>query len=107
MDLDEQAQIRRIAAEHDGDDLVVLLGSPNPEAAALAAETVTRGDPTYAGPLAGVSLGLPVYHIFEPEVRAQIEPSVYAEQVGLAEIALDAAAIIAAVREVREAAGRT
>lgn len=104
MDLEEQAEIGRLAAEHAGDDLIVLLGSPSPEAAALAAETVMRGDPTYAGPLAGVSLGLPVYHILEPQIRAQIDPHVYEEQVGLAAFALDAEAIIAAVRAVREGA---
>lgn len=104
MDLEEQAEIRRVVAAHAGDELIVLLGSPSPEAAALAAETVTRGDPTYAGPLAGVPLGLPVYHILEAEIRAQVDPQVYEAQVGLAELALDAEGIIAAVRQVRESA---
>ena len=39
----------------------------------VAAETVTAGDPSYVGPLAGVSLGLQVMHIFEDELKALIE----------------------------------
>ncbi len=47
----------------------MVLGSADPEGAGLYAETVTAGDPTFAGPLAGVSLGLPVYHVFEETSR--------------------------------------
>ena len=38
-----------------------------------AAETVTAGDPTFAGPLTGVQLGLTVYHVCEPEMKAEFE----------------------------------
>jgi glycine reductase len=48
-----------------------------------------HGDPTWAGPLAGVALGLPVYHIIEPEIRAQVDPACYEEHLKLMEIALD------------------
>ena len=47
------------------------------------------GDPTWAGPLAGVALGLPVYHIIEPEIKTQIDPACYKEHLELMEIALD------------------
>jgi len=49
-----------------------------------------NGDPTWVGPLAGVALGLPVYHIMEPEIKAQIDPQVYKEHLELMEIALEA-----------------
>jgi hypothetical protein len=75
------------------DDLVVLLGTPNPESTELFAVTLTEGDPTWAGALAGVRLGLPVFHITEPEIRAQIPADVYDTQVGLAEAVLDVDAI--------------
>ncbi len=77
----------------DRDDVVVLLGTPNPESSELVAITLTEGDPTWAGPLAGVKLGLPVFHVTEAEVRGQIPPDVYEEQVGLAEAVLDGEAI--------------
>ena len=69
--------------------MVVILGSPNSESAELYAETLINGDPSWAGPLAGVALGLPVYHIMEPEVIKQIDPAVYKEHLALMEMALD------------------
>ena len=61
------------------------------------------GDPTWAGSLAGVSLGLPVFHVTEPEIKAQIASDVYEAQVGLAEMVLDAPALAEAARECRAA----
>lgn len=101
MDLDGQESIKR-AAKVFGGDAVVLLGTPDAESSAIYAETVTLGDPTYAGPLAGVPLGLPVYHILEPEIREQIDPATYQEQVGVMEFALDSEAIRLETRRVRE-----
>jgi hypothetical protein len=63
---------------------------------------VTEGDPTYAGPLAGVSLGLRVFHILEATVKASAQPDVYEAQVGLMEGVLEADEIIEAVRKVRD-----
>jgi hypothetical protein len=64
---------------------------------------VTEGDPTWAGPLAGKALRLPVYHMIESEIKASIEESVYESEVGLAEMALvEAEEIVEAIREVRE-----
>ena len=102
MDLEQQARIKQIVETNGGvDNIVVILGSPDAESAAMFAETVALGDPTYAGPLAGVSLKLPVYHVTEPEIKAVVDPQVYAEQVEMMEIALDAAAIAKAVQDVR------
>ena len=41
------------------------------------------------GSLAGVQLGLPVVHILEEDVKEQVDPEVYDEQVGLLEMTLD------------------
>jgi betaine reductase len=62
---------------------------------------VTHGDPTWAGPLAGVALGLPVYHIIEPEIKAQIDPACYEEHLKLMEIALDVDKISQTLTKVR------
>ena len=68
--------------------------------------TVTEGDPTWAGALAGEALGIPVYHIMEPEIKAQIDGSVYESEVGVVELAMeDSEEIVAAVREVRQKNG--
>ncbi len=78
-----------------------MLGTPNAESSKLYGLTVTEGDPSWAGVLAGVRLQLPVYHITEPEIKAQIEPGVYQDEVGLVEMVLDTDEIIEALQQVR------
>ena len=56
MDLENQKRVKDFADQYGPENLVVLLGAAEGEASGLAAETVTAGDPTYAGPLTGVSL---------------------------------------------------
>ena len=103
MDLAHQEAILRVVEEKGKENVMVILGSPNPESAELAAETVVNGDPTFAGPLAGVALGLPVYHILEPEIREAVDREVYRSAVGLMEAVLPAEEIAVAVRRVRTA----
>ena len=93
MDPENQDRIKSLVDEHGADDLVVVLGAADLEALEVAAETVTLGDPAYVGPLAGVQLGLPVVHILEEDVKEQVDPSIYDEQVGLLEMTLDVAQI--------------
>ena len=81
--------------------MIVVLGTPDADSAELYAETVIHGDPSWAGPLAGVSLGLPVFHILEPEIKAQIDPAIYQEHLGLMEIALDVVKISQTLSKVR------
>jgi betaine reductase len=88
--------------QYGKDNLIVILGAPDADSAELYAETVVRGDPSWAGPLAGISLGLPVFHILEPEIKVQIDPSLYKEHLELMDIALDAERISQALNKVRE-----
>ena len=81
---------------------MVLLGMPTPESAELYAMTVTQGDPAWAGALAGVALGLPVYHVMEPELKHIIPADVYEREISFAEYILDVEALNAAVRKVRD-----
>jgi glycine/sarcosine/betaine reductase complex component A len=106
MDLDDQATIQQVVDKVGTEDLVVLLGSPNPESAELYAATVTMGDPTFAGPLAGIPLGLPVFHILEPEVVSQLPSELYAEQLQMAALTLETEPIFEVVQRIRsETAG--
>lgn len=89
MDPENQDRIKSLVDEHGSENLVVVLGAADVEALEVAAETVTLGDPAYVGPLAGVQLGLPVIHILEEDVKEQVDPAVYDEQVGLLEMTLD------------------
>ena len=102
MDLENQKRVKAFAEQYGKDNLVVLLGAAEGEAAGLAAETVTLGDPTFAGPLAGVQLGLNVYHICEPEVKDEINPDVYDEQVSMMEMVLDVDDIVSEMNAIRE-----
>jgi hypothetical protein len=104
MDLSTQETIKRLADEHGRDALVVLLGAPDAESAGIAAETVVLGDPSWAGPLAGAQLGLPVYHVLEDELRDAVPAEVWEEQVGLMVDVLDVPALAEAVREFRDQA---
>jgi betaine reductase len=102
MDLGEQEVIKQAVDENGKEGVVVILGSPSPESAELFAETVVHGDPTWAGPLAGVPLGLPVYHVTEPEIKAAVDPDIYRDQVELMELALDTEAIWSCVADIRQ-----
>jgi len=99
MDLENQARVKALAEKYGKDDLVVVLGGAEAEACGLAAETVSAGDPTFAGPLSGVSLGLKAYHIFE--LKDEVDPKVYEEQIGMMEMVLDVDAIISEVTTYR------
>ena len=91
-----------MAERYKDDGLIVLLGTPNAESSRLYALTVTEGDPSWAGPLAGTALRLPVFHITEAAVKAQIPEQIYQDQVALAELAIELDDIAQAVAEVRK-----
>ncbi len=101
MDLENQKRVKTYAEQYGAENVVVILGASEGEAAGLAAETVTAGDPTYAGPLAGVSLGLAVYHICEPEIKAEIDEAVYEEQISMMEMVLNVDDIVKEMTAIR------
>ena len=101
MDLENQKRVQDFADQYGPENVVVLLGAAEGEGAGLAAETVTNGDPTFAGPLTGVQLGLTVYHICEPEIKAEVDPAVYDEQVGMMEMVLDVDDIVSEMSAIR------
>lgn len=90
-----------MAERYDPADVVVLLGTPNAESSRLYALTVTEGDPSWAGALAGTALGLPVYHVIEAIIKNQVAPEVYEEHVALMEMVLEVGDIADAVQQVR------
>ena len=102
MDLENQAAIKSIADEIGSENLMVVLGMPG-EGLRLAAETLTTGDPSWAGPLAGVSLGLPVFHILEERVRTRVPEDVYADKLLMMEMVLDLEQIESDLADMRAA----
>ena len=102
MVLENQKRVKDFADEYGAENLVVVLGAAEGEAAGLAAETVTAGDPTFAGPLTGVQLGLTTYHVCEPELKKEFDPAVYDEQVGMMEMVLDVDDIVSEMQAIRD-----
>ena len=96
-----QARIMELTEEIGGENLVLLHGAAEADSASIAAETVTVGDPTFAGPLGGVPLGLCVYHILEPVIKAEVEPAVYDAQAAMMEMVLDVERITEEVAKMR------
>lgn len=88
--------------KYGAENIIVLFGAAEAEAAGLAAETVTNGDPTFAGSLAGVQLGLRVYHVVEPEFKEAVDGEVYEEQIGMMEMVLDVDEIVEEMKSMRE-----
>lgn len=107
MDLANQQRIKDAAEKFGADNVIVILGSSDAEGAGIYAETVTAGDPTFAGPLAGVALGLPVYHILEDAVKAEADPSEWENQISMMEMVLDPQALGKAVTEMRTQFGKS
>ena len=102
MDLENQKRVKDLTEEYGAENVVVLLGAAEGEASGIAAETVTAGDPTYAGPLTGVSLGLVVYHVCEDEVKEEFDRDVYDEQVSMMEMVLDVDEIAEEMQAIRD-----
>lgn len=102
MDLQSQEAILRLSETHGPENLLVILGAPDPEAAEIAAETVVLGDPAYAGALAGAQLGLDVYHVLDEEIKRAVPDDVWEAQIGIMADVLDAEELISAVSGMRE-----
>ena len=101
MDLENQKRVKDLTEKYGAENMLVLIGGGEAESAGLAAETVTAGDPTFAGPLAGVPLGLKVYHAVEPEFKESVDEDVYDDQIGMMEMVLEVDDIVEAVSTIR------
>ncbi len=98
--------IKRTAERVGTENLVVVLGTPTADSSKLFAMTVTEGDPTWAGPLAGAGLGVAAYHVMEDEIKSQVDETIYEDEVGLSEMTLENPdEILNAVRAIRKTNG--
>ena len=101
MDLENQNRVKSMTEEFGAENMIVLVGAAEAESAGLAAETVSNGDPTFAGSLAGVPLGLKVYHVVEPEFKNAVSEDIYSEQIEMMEMVLDVDSIVEEMTEIR------
>lgn len=102
MDLENQKRVKALAEQYGKDNIVVILGGADAEASGLIAETVIAGDPAYAGTLTGVQLGLPTFHVLEPEIKQEIDAGVYETNIGMMEMVLNVDEIVKEVSSIRK-----
>ncbi len=69
----------------------------------MATLTLKSGDPSDAGPPAGVALEIPSFHILEPEIMAQVDPALAERELVLAAMAMDVPQVIAPLQAIRAA----
>lgn len=103
MDLESQGRIRQVVEQAGAKDIVAVLGATSPTALEMMATTLKTGDPSWAGSLAGVALGIPSFHILEEEITRQIPPEVYERELALSALATDVDSLAAPLRALREA----
>ena len=89
MNFENQGVIKRLADQYGPENLTVVLGNGEANGVEVFAETVTQGDPSYAGPLAGVALRIPVYHVLEEDVMAQVPEKLREEKLHLSSLVID------------------
>ena len=83
-----QEEIKKVAEEHKPENLIVVWSITNEQYLEVGSKTVIEGDPSWSGPLAAETLNLKVYHILEPEMKNQIPPAVFDEELMLLELAV-------------------
>jgi hypothetical protein len=103
MDLEGQGRIQQVVKQSGTDNVIAVLGANSAAAVEMTALTLKSGDPSYAGPLAGVALGIPSYHILEPEIVAQVDAAVYERELALSALAMDVDEVIAPMKSIRDA----
>ena len=89
MNFENQGVIKRLADQYGPENLTVVLGNGEANGVEVFAETVTQGDPSYAGPLAGVALRIPVYHVLEEEVMGLVPEKLRQDKLQLSCLVID------------------
>lgn len=89
MNFENQGVIKRLADQYGPENLTVVLGNGEANGVEVFAETVTQGDPSYAGPLAGVALKIPVYHMLEEDVMGQVPDKLREQHLQLSALVID------------------
>src|SRR5262245_50267689 len=102
MDLEGQGRIRQVVEQAGADGVVSVLGANSATAVEMTALTLKSGDPSYAGALAGIALGIPSYHLLEPEIHAQIDAALYDRELALPALAMDVVEVIGPMKAIRE-----
>ena len=93
--------MKKLTAQYGADNLIVVYGLNQPFSLRVMAHTYKDGDPSFAGRLAGVALGLASYHILE--LKEQIPSEVWSEEMAMSELELEGEAVATIIATMREA----
>ena len=104
MDREGQGRIKQVIERAGSADVIAVLGANSSAAVEMTALTLKSGDPSYAGPLAGIALGIPSYHVLEPEIADQFDRALYERELALSALAMDVAEVVAPLKTIRDAA---
>jgi betaine reductase len=94
--------VQELAGRLGAESLVVIFGLNEPARLEILATTFKDGDPSYAGPLAGVALGIPSYHAFE--LKDVVPADAWQEHMAIEELEAEDGerdAIVALMRRLR------
>ncbi|NNC65186.1 MAG: hypothetical protein HKN84_10405 [Gammaproteobacteria bacterium] len=94
--------MKSLADKHGADQLVLVFGLNQLFNLRIMATTFRDGDPSYAGALGGVALGLRSYHIFE--LKDEIPEDVWEREMAFNELEVEdeqIEQICATMREIR------
>jgi len=82
--------------------LIIVFGINQPSSIRIMAQTFKNGDPSFAGPLAGVALNIESYHILE--LQDHIPEEVWEKEMLMYELEIEEEArkiIFAVMKEIR------
>ena len=99
----EQEAVKILAEQYGSSDLIVVLGLNQVNNLQVMAKTFKDGDPSFAGPLAGVALGLSTYHILE--LKGEIPEKIWEAEMAMHELEIEdelQVAICQALKEIRQ-----
>ena len=88
MNFENQGVIKRLADQYGPENLTVILGNGEANGVEVFAETVTEGEPSYAGPLAGVALKYPSI-TYSREVMTVVPGNLRDEKLQLSLLVID------------------
>ncbi|KPK00015.1 MAG: hypothetical protein AMJ60_03085 [Desulfobacterales bacterium SG8_35] len=89
-----------MAEEHGTENLIIVLGINQVPTLRIMAQTFKNGDPSFAGALAGIALGIRSYHIFE--LKELIPDDVWEREMAMYELELEEEALQVICRTMAE-----
>jgi glycine reductase len=89
MNFENQGVIKRLADQYGPENLAVVLGNGEANGVEVFAETVTQGDPSYAGPLAGGARKIHGYLGLDEEILSALPDKLREEKLQLSSLVID------------------